>query len=112
MSVVDQPLLCWLIAFKVIVLRDGKITEIGTYEQLLGFVVVTACCSCAYSTATRSNNGDFSRFITEFQTDLGESSTDDIDPALRIASLKVRMLCSEMNMWLDMEACRKSERRW
>ena len=38
----------------------------------------------------RRSNGDFSRFIAEFQTEAGESSTDPVDAKARIAELKVQ----------------------
>ena len=55
------------------------------------------------------NNGDFSRFIAEFQTEAGESSTDPVDAKARIAELKVgNMRFIVAVHW----CCRKCGRRW
>jgi len=57
----------------VIVIRDGRVTESGPYATLL------------------RNNGDFSRFISEYQQAPGETETDDVDPATRRATLKKQL---------------------
>ena len=51
---------------------------------------------CAYSTATRSNNGDFSRFIEEYKADAGEASAAvaDHDADARFLALKVGCVVS------------------
>lgn len=41
---------------------------------------------------TCRRNGDFAHFIAEYQKEPGESETDEVDSATRIAELKVGVM--------------------
>lgn len=71
------------------------VTESGTYYDLLKFVAVVEIEGDGVMTAWFRSNGDFSRFIAEYQQEPSESETDDVDASSRISDLKVcdAMVC-------------------